>query len=107
MVDIAYPDIREPNPTMIGVLPFYHIYGKLFSYLDLPFLPEFRVSFFNRGCKVAAFSLDSRHARGHYAEIRPCRFLPVHREIQGNSSSRCPPDVSGVVASPWYAFHYP
>ncbi|PSR79484.1 hypothetical protein PHLCEN_2v7009 [Hermanssonia centrifuga] len=27
MVDIAYPDIREPNPTMIGVLPFYHIYG--------------------------------------------------------------------------------
>lgn len=27
MCDIAYPDVHEDNPVMLGVLPFYHIYG--------------------------------------------------------------------------------
>lgn len=33
MCDLAYPQLNEPDPTMLGVLPFYHIYG-----MELPAL---------------------------------------------------------------------
>lgn len=28
MVNAAYPVVGDTNPTMLGALPFYHIYGK-------------------------------------------------------------------------------
>ncbi|EKM53456.1 uncharacterized protein PHACADRAFT_125215 [Phanerochaete carnosa HHB-10118-sp] len=37
MVDISYPNLHEPNPVMLGSLPFYHIYG-VFKLLHFPFI---------------------------------------------------------------------
>ena len=31
MCDVGYPKLGEPNPTMLGVLPLYHIYGGVSS----------------------------------------------------------------------------
>ena len=101
MVNAVFPDLGEPNPTMLGVLPFYHIYGGFPS--SCPSRAKLKYVDPTRCGQAVAFPVYARDASSDHAEVRPRGILPVCREVQGDPGARSASNVPPSYAPSRYA----
>ncbi|KAF7795577.1 hypothetical protein EIP86_006739 [Pleurotus ostreatoroseus] len=77
MVGVGFPNLHEPNPTMLGVLPFYHIYGCV-KILQFPFSRGMRTVIMSRFNPVEFCRAIERYAVTQALIVPPMCLVLAH-----------------------------
>ncbi|GJE91445.1 acyl--CoA ligase [Phanerochaete sordida] len=82
MVNVSYPSLNEPNPVMLGALPFYHIYGVV-KLLHFPFTRGMPVVIMQKFDPVDACRWIEKYKVTQMLVVPPMCLLFTHHPAVG------------------------
>jgi hypothetical protein len=103
MIQATFLKLTFGVDCLLGILPFYHIYGTPAPHSIMTIRPHSSC----RQHQTLALPLVLRNSRRHTIPFRSRKILCKHRKIQNYHSFDCATSARRVGPTPWYVLSVP